>query len=157
MLPIQTPITGREVKTETSSPYNALVDFYHAFNSRDIEAMARNWASTSGVSMDNPVGGIKRGWNEVREVYESIFSGPADVQVEFYDYTLHQTQEIFYAVGRERGIVRIGGKDIPLAIRTSRTYQFIEEQWRQVHHHGSIDDPVLLKAYQQAVRAIERN
>ena len=52
--------------------------------------------------MDNPLGGIKRGWDEIKAVYELIFSGPAQVSVEFYDYTLHQSQDMFYAVGRER-------------------------------------------------------
>ena len=38
------------------------------------------------IVMDNPLGGIKRGWHEVRSVYERLFSGPARVLVEFHDY-----------------------------------------------------------------------
>ncbi len=40
--------------------------------------------------MANPLGGVHRGWPAIREVYERIFTGPAQVYVEFYDYTLHQ-------------------------------------------------------------------
>ena len=55
------------------------------------------------------------------------------------------------AIGRERGELTIGNNRLELAIRTSRVYQRIESQWRQVHHHGSIDEPELLRAYQAAV------
>jgi hypothetical protein len=76
--------------------------------------------------------------------------------VEFYDYTLHQTPELFYAVGRERGEFRRGDRVIQLAIRTSRIFRLLAGQWRQVHHHGSFDDPELLAQYQQAVQAGRR-
>ena len=59
---------------------------------------------------------------------------------------------MFYAVGRERGEFRIGETVVNLVIRTSRIFRLIDGQWRQVHHHGSIDVPELLARYQQAVR-----
>jgi phage gp16-like protein len=43
---------------------------------------------------------------------------------------------------------------VPLSIRTSRVFAFQPNHgWRQMHHHGSIDDPAALAAYQDAVRA----
>jgi ketosteroid isomerase-like protein len=146
------PITGGEERQGMSGPMRALTDFYSAFNGRDMEKMSANWVQTDEVSMDNPVGGIRRGWEEVRAVYERIFSGPASVHVEFHDYTMHIAGEIFYAVGRERGEFRSGGTIVPLAIRTSRIYRLVDGRWRQVHHHGSIDDPELLLRYQSAVK-----
>ena len=148
----QTPITGKESKQTLTSQVKTLSDFYDAFNNRDLEKMANNWAQTDGISMDNPVGGIKRGWEEIKTVYERIFNGKAKVYVEFYDYTIHQNGEVFYAVGRERGEFRIGETVVNLAIRTSRIFQLSDGQWRQVHHHGSIEDPELLARYQRAVR-----
>lgn len=146
------PITGREDKEKLALPLRALSEFYDAFNNRNLEKMSRNWAQCDEVVMDNPVGGIKRGWKEIRAVYERIFAGPTRVNVEFYDYTLHETGEIFYAIGRERGELRAGETAINLAIRTTRIYRSIDGQWRQVHHHGSFDDPELLARYQEAVR-----
>ncbi len=145
-------ITGYEEATNLPPAQQALVNFYRAFNTKDMEAMAWNWAQTTDISMDNPVGGIKRGWTAIQEVYAHIFNGPAKVSVEFHDYTLQETPEMFFVVGRERGTFRIGSEVIELAIRTSRIYQWIEGRWQQVHHHGSIDDPVLLAQYQSAVR-----
>lgn len=152
MATIAEPITGREPDEALTEPVRALTQFYRAFNTRDLVLMGENWANSDDVAMDNPLGGIKRGWPEIRAVYERIFRGPARVEVEFYDYTLHLVGDIFYAVGRERGILEARGTKLALAIRTSRIYRRIDEVWRQVHHHGSIDDPRLLDAYQKTVR-----
>lgn len=148
----QEPITGHETLTDARDPHSALSQFYHAFNTRDIELMELNWDSSDEVAMDNPLGGIKRGWPEIRAVYQRIFSSEARVQVEFYDYTLQSYGDVFIAVGRERGKLFRDGSTLELAIRTSRIFRWTDSRWRQVHHHGSIDDPQLLARYQQAVR-----
>ncbi len=152
MKPIQTAITGAENQGDLTLPIHALTQFYYAFNNRDIKTMALNWDNSEDIAMDNPLGGIKRGWGEVKGVYERIFNGSARVYVEFYDYTIHAAKEIFYVVGRERGNLQIGDTKIDLAIRTSRIFRLANAKWRQVHHHGSIDNPELLRRYQDAVR-----
>jgi ketosteroid isomerase-like protein len=148
----RTPITGREELGKLNEPIQALAQFYRAFNNRDLGLMAENWDDSENVAMDNPLGGIKRSWAEIRSVYERIFTGAARVQVEFYDYTLHVIDDVFYAVGRERGTFARGSKKLDLSIRTTRIFRRAGGHWRQVHHHGSIDDPSLLGAYQEAVR-----
>src|SRR5918996_430961 len=151
MEPIQTAITGKEDEAKASAPIQALVQFYRALNHGDIDMMADNWAQTDDIAMDNPLGGIRRGWSEIRPVYEKIFNGPAEVKIEFYDYTIHESGDMFYAVGRERGHLRLGDSHLDLAIRTSRVFRKMNGRWRQVHHHGSIDDPELLELYQMAL------
>ncbi len=146
-----TPITGSETINKDVKPYSALVEFYRAFNEQNLELMTSNWDNTDESSMSNPLGGVCRGWDEIQEVYSRIFHGPAEVYVEFYDYSIHHTGVMFCAVGRERGRLRINGKEIKLAIRTSRFYRMECGRWRQVHHHGSIDDPALLAEYQSTV------
>lgn len=151
MEPIQAPITGGEGQGELKSPFEALVQFYHAFNHQDMPEMEDNWLQTDEIAMDNPLGGIKRGWSEIRPVYGRIFDGPASVYVEYYDYTIHETPEMFYAVGRERGYFRLGDNEVKLAIRTSRIFRRVGNRWKQVHHHGSIESPELLAQYRSAV------
>lgn len=151
MQPVPVPITGQEDQGDLSLPYHALVQFYYAFNNRDVNIMSRNWDQSDEIAMDNPLGGIKRGWNEIKAVYERIFSGPAKVYVEFYDYTIHVVNEVFYAVGRERGQLECGDMKVELAIRTTRIFGKVSGSWKQVHHHGSIENPELLARYQAAV------
>jgi hypothetical protein len=128
MITEQKPITGREDAGNLSLPMRALVGFYAAFNQRDLLAMERNWAQSDEAVMDKPLGGIKRGWSAIRDVYERIFNSPAEVRVEFFDYSLHESDDVFYAVGRERGNFRVSGTNIPLAIRTTRIFKRIDGQ-----------------------------
>lgn len=148
----QVPVTGREEKQQLTPQMRALSDFYHALNGRDIELMSRNWSQTDEVVMDNPVGGSRCGWEEIKTVYERIFNSSGQYWFEFYDYSYHEAEDIFYVVGRERGQFRAGEEVLNMAIRTSRVFRRIDGVWRQVHHHGSIDDPDLLSRYQKAVR-----
>ena len=147
-------ITGREQRSELAPPLQALSAFYAAFNQRDLAALEANWANTNTVVMANPVGGIRVGWPEIKHVYERIFQSPASVYVEFHDYVILESPTQVLVTGRERGSFRNASTTVELAIRTSRGFSLIDGSWRQVHHHGSIDDPSLLAAYQTAIRAI---
>jgi ketosteroid isomerase-like protein len=149
MNPVQTPITGME-SAEAGTPFGALTQFYRAFNSGDLVLMRQNWHQDECV-LDNPLGGIRRGWAEIEPLYACLFNGPARVHVEFFDYTLHYGGNLFCATGRERGTFQKGQTRIDLAIRTSRIYRRENGTWRQIHHHGSIDEPELLQRYQAAV------
>jgi uncharacterized protein (DUF1330 family)/ketosteroid isomerase-like protein len=151
--PVQAPVTGSEAAPPTT-PLGALAEFYRAFNGRDLALMEQNWDPSPEAVMDNPLGGILRGWPAIREVYQRLFSGGARVTVEFFDYTLHGADDVFWAIGRERGMLQQAGRpDLPLLIRTSRLFRRGGDgRWRQAHHHGSIDDPKLLAEYQARVR-----
>lgn len=145
-------ITGEaEHSLISNNPVAALTQFYHAFNNTDLELMAKNWYQGEEISMSNPLGGLKRGWQSIKPVYVGIFQGKAKVYVEFHDYSIVSTEDMFCAIGRERGYFKLADKKIALAIRTSRTFQRFGDTWQQVHHHGSIDNPELLAEYQQAV------
>lgn len=148
---VEKPITGKESQQKADHPLGALIDFYQAFNTGDMGLMESNWLQTPEASMSNPLGGIKRGWSEIRRVYQNIFKGPAKVYVEFYDYSIYDSGAFFQAVGRERGTLDIGKTTINLHIRTSRSYVRQDGRYHQVHHHGSMDDPALLARYQSAV------
>lgn len=150
--PIPAEITGAE-HASADDPLAALIAFYRAFNAGDLRLMEQNWDNGPDASMDNPLGGIKRGWPEIRAVYERIFNGTARVRVAFHDYTLHRLGDVFLAVGRERGRLERPGLALDLAIRTSRVFRRADDgSWRQFHHHGSFENPELLAAYQDAVR-----
>jgi len=152
MLITEKAITGSEnTDAKASDPMAALIEFYRAFNNGDLELMSKNWEKNDEVSMSNPLGGVKRGWDTIKEVYSNIFSGSAKVYVEYYDYSIHHSGAMFCAVGRERGFFQLGEQKIDLAIRTSRTYRMGCGRWHQIHHHGSIDNPELLAVYQEAV------
>jgi ketosteroid isomerase-like protein len=128
----------------------AINRFYAAFNGRDLVAMGKVWAE-DGV-LYNALGGVAHGWQEMAAIYRRIFAGAVTVQVAFFDYTFGEAGDVAWAVGRERGTACHGADAIDLDIRTSRVFRRIGGRWRQAHHHGSIDDPKRLAAYQRLVR-----
>lgn len=133
----------------------ALVEsFYYAFNQRDMAVFAQVWADDALVQLNNPLGGILRGYQPIAELYRRIFTGPASVWVELVDIVEFQTPDMVVFAGRESGEFSRGEKTLALSIRTSRVVQWFGSEigWRQSHHHGSIDDPQLLGEYQRAVR-----
>jgi ketosteroid isomerase-like protein len=148
---IQEPVTGRERIADPAQPQFALAQFYRALNARDLTLMEQNWDSSPEAAMDNPLGGIRRGWLEIRQTYESLFAAPWIYSFEFWDYSLHRTADLFWVVGRERGRLSKDGESLDLAIRTTRLFRW-SGRWHQVHHHGSIDDPQMLARYLAAVR-----
>lgn len=145
-------VNGAYASNDATSPLGALENFYEAFNQRDANTASHAWLNTERVAMYNPIGGIKRGWEQIKDTYSRIMQGNIHVYVEFYDYTLQQHDTLFYVFGRERGYAKCAGQQIELAIRTSRVFEWHTEQWRQVHHHGSIDNPTLLDAYQTLLK-----
>jgi ketosteroid isomerase-like protein len=151
MMPEQRPITGAEYRGSAATPTEALARFYAAFNAASLDALASSWEQSDDIAMDNPVGGIVRGWAAVRQVYAKLVQGPAKITVEFYDYTLHEVGDLCYAVGRERGTLSVGARQLALAIRTTRVFRRHGAVWRQVHHHGSMDHPAMLEEYQRLI------
>jgi len=133
----------------------AMESFYYAFNNRSMDVFDAVWADSEHISLDNPVGGIMYGFHDIRELYRQIFEGPARVWVEFYDIVEYLGEETVVFAGRERGEFSQGNETTPIAIRTSRVFQYFGPNvgWRQVHHHGSIDDADELKNYQRAVQS----
>src|ERR1700730_11539207 len=151
--PTQNPITGNEDLGDLSQPQQALAQFYRAFNGRDLKMIDENFAHSDEVAIDNPLGGIRRGADEPHKMYEGVFKSPADVHVEFWDYTIHRAGDVFWAVGREHGTYRDGQTVKNLNVRTTRIFQLINGRWRQMHHHGSIEDAKVLGDYQDVVRS----
>jgi ketosteroid isomerase-like protein len=148
--PIREVIDGNEA-SDADEPIAALQRFYHALNGRDLVSMEAVWEVGEDVSMDNPLGGIRRGWPSIRKGYEILFAAKGAFHFAFHDYTLHVIGEVFLAVGRERGRVETETQALDLAIRTTRFFKHRGDGWRQFHHHGSIEDPAMLAAYLKAV------
>lgn len=131
----------------------ALETFYYAFNNRSLDVLNAVWLDEPLVQLNNPIGGILRGADAIRSLYERVFTGPARVWVEFGDIVQFRLGDAIVFAGRERGEFVLGATVVPLAIRTSRVFALSSGiGWRQVHHHGSIDDPEMLRSYQLAVR-----
>ena len=144
-------ITGAEARAGDGGPLDALIDFYRLFNARDLDGLAAIWVDGDAPSMDNPIGGIRRGWPAIREVYSKLFNGPATVQVAFHDFTSQGGSDWHLFVGREKGTCRTPTVSLDLRFRTTRWFIKANGVWRQLHHHGSVEEPALLADYQRVI------
>jgi SnoaL-like domain len=126
----------------------ALETFYYALNAADLDVLTAVWSADELAQLNNPVGGILRSGRRIADLYRRIFASAMAVDAVTYDFGA----AVVFA-GRELGSYRaVDGARVPLAIRTSRVFgwQAGAGRWEQLHHHGSIDDPVQLAAYQAA-------
>jgi len=151
MTTLPTRIMGFEPLRGDGSALDALIEFYRAFNTRDLPGLAANWADGEAPSMDNPIGEIRRGWPAIAATYGKLFDGPASVRVSFHDFTSQGGNDWHLFVGREQGVCKTPESAIDLRIRTTRWFVRIDGVWRQLHHHGSIEEPTMLAAYQRMI------
>src|SRR5262249_105326 len=132
---VEQSITGDEDLGDLSQPVQALSRFYRAFNRRDLDMMEQSWDNSDQAVMVTPYGGIKRGWREIRPSYERLFSSPARVRVELYDYSLQIFGSLFYVVGWEHAHYSGAGTDLELRVRVTRIFHRAEGGgWREIHH-----------------------
>ena len=131
-----------------------LETFYYSFNNKDIDTFKKVWYNNDLIQLNNPLGGIVRGIHPIVEVYDKIFNGQAKVWVKFTDILYYATEEMVVFAGTEIGEFSTHNETIPLKIRTSRIFGYLdnEKSWFQLHHHGSIDNSELLNKYQNAVK-----
>lgn len=139
-------ITGDE-DIDLHQPEGALNEYYRAFNSHDLRLMQQNWEQSEEASLYHPLGGVRRSWEEIRELYEQIFSGPAGVMVQFQEFAIQRYNNTFLCTGVERGILRTQAAALEFRIRTTRLYNWRAGHWLQIHYHGSIEEPEQLTQY----------
>ncbi len=144
-------IEGDEPLLGDGGALDALIGFYRAFNTGGLAGLARNWSQGDDPSMNNPIGGIQRGWEAIAQGYRRLFEGPATVRVEFFDVTSQGGPDHHLFVGRERGTCVSPSGTLDLRIPTSRLIVVIGGERRQRHHLGSIEEPALLGAYQTVI------
>ena len=126
---------------------SALETFYYSFLT-----INKIWVPHDLIQLNNPLGGIIREIDNISNLYYKIFTSEANVWVEFYDIISYRFNECVVFAGREKGLFSSDENIIELNLRTTRFFAYINGSWGQVHHHGSIDDPELLKKYQAAIK-----
>lgn len=130
----------------------AIETFYYALNNQDAATLEAVWADDPSVLVYNPLGGIVRGRAAIGDLYRKVFASGRGVRVSFGDVVEYVGADHVVFAGRETGsYTAVDGSQVPLHIRTSRYFRRDGMWWRQYHHHGSIDDPDALVAYQLAV------
>lgn len=132
-------ITGKEAGL-LSPEIKVLSEYYHALNNGDIQLMKHNWSKEKSAAFTSPLGGIVRTHETIISAHNELFESPIDIDVEYYDVQIALMDNGFQAVGRERGVMRIGNETVSVGFRTSRLFIKEDGEYKQLHHHGSFED-----------------
>ncbi|WP_057744280.1 nuclear transport factor 2 family protein [Liquorilactobacillus capillatus] len=140
----------QEELTELELPIN---NFYHAFNTKNFKLMKKVWANEEYISMENPAGGMRFGWNDLENVYLKVLKNTSNIQAGFFNYRLYRNQNTFWSVGYEKVILNLDSEKRVLFIRVTRIFELYDNLWKLVHLHGSFEDPIDLAFYQKVTKS----
>lgn len=118
-----------------TSPQDAALAFYQAFESRDIDAMMAAWADDEDIVCVHPGGARHVGYDAVRAAWEQLFRGDRRLAFRLDEIVVMETvglamqsaiEHVHTADGRERGMAVV-----------TNVFMRTPAGWRMVCHHAS--------------------
>lgn len=118
-----------------TSPQDAAVAFYQAFEARDLDAMMAAWADDEEIICVHPGGPRMVGYDAVRTAWEQLFSGDAKLTFRLDEIVIIETvglamQSAIEHVSTSAGTARGTAVATNIFMRTP-------SGWRVVCHHAS--------------------
>lgn len=127
-----------KVRTPTifTTPQDAALAFYQAFEARDIEAMMATWAEDEELICVHPGGPRLVGYDAVRSGWEQLFSGETKLSFRLEEIVVIETVGLAVQSAIEQ--VTVGDDPHPrgAAIATN-IFMRTPSGWRMVAHHSS--------------------
>lgn len=118
-----------------TSPQDASVAFYQAFEAQDIDAMMATWADDEEIVCVHPGGARLVGYEAVRTAWEQLFAGDARLVFRLEQVVVMETvglalqsaiEQVYAADGTARG-----------AAAATNVFLRTPSGWRVVCHHAS--------------------
>ena len=122
--------------TILTSPQDAALAFYHAFEAKDVEAMMATWAEDEDIVCVHPGGPRLVGYEAVRAGWEQLFGGETKLAFRLDEIVVIETVGLAMQSAIEH--VTVGNDPQPrgAAIATN-IYLRTPSGWRIVVHHSS--------------------
>ena len=118
-----------------TSPQDAALAFYQAFEARDLDAMMAAWADDEDIVCVHPGGSRMVGYDAVRSGWEQLFAGDAKLSFRLDEIVVLETvglamQSVIEHVATADGTARGVAVATNVFLRTP-------SGWRMVCHHAS--------------------
>jgi ketosteroid isomerase-like protein len=123
-----------------TSPQDAAVAFYQAFEARDIDAMMGAWADDEEIVCVHPGGPRLVGYDAVREAWERIFA--ADTRLTFRLEELVLIETVGLAMQSAVEQVTMGDGTARGSAIATNIFMRTPSGWRIVCHHASEAPPM---------------
>jgi ketosteroid isomerase-like protein len=122
--------------TILTSPHDAGLAFYQAFESRDIDAMMAAWAEDEDIVCIHPGGPRLVGYEAVRAGWEQLFAADTKLSFKLADIVVIETVGLALQSAIEEVTVGDDPKPRGTAIATN-VFLRTPSGWRLVVHHAS--------------------
>ncbi|HTP46397.1 MAG TPA: nuclear transport factor 2 family protein [Casimicrobiaceae bacterium] len=122
--------------TILTSPQDAALAFYQAFESRDIDAMMAAWAEDEDIVCIHPGGSRLVGYEAVRAGWEQLFAADTKLSFKLADIVVIDTVGLALQSAIEHVTVGDDPKPRGTAIATN-VFLRTPSGWRLVVHHAS--------------------
>lgn len=111
--------------------------FYRAFESGNLDEMARVWSCSEQDRCIHPGWPILEGWDAVRSSWEGIFRGTKGIRVQLEQVRVQIVGEVACVTCVERFSGVAGAMPVDTSIAATNLYRHEGERWVLVLHHGS--------------------
>jgi ketosteroid isomerase-like protein len=119
-----------------TTPADAALAFYQAFEAKDLDAMMATWAEDEEIVCVHPGGTRLVGYEAVRAGWEQLFAG--DVRLTFRVDEIVTIETVGLALQSAVETVSVGGESTPRgAAICSNVFLRTPSGWRMVMHHAS--------------------
>jgi ketosteroid isomerase-like protein len=119
-----------------TSPQDAAVAFYQAFEARDVDAMMATWAEDEDIVCVHPGGPRLVGYDAVRAGWEQLFSGDTRLAFRLDEIVMLETVGMALQSAIEHVTVGDDPKPRGAAIATN-VFLRTPSGWRLAVHHAS--------------------
>ena len=123
-----------------TSPQDAALAFYQAFEAKDIEAMMATWADDEEIVCVHPGGPRLVGYDAVRASWERIFAAEGRIAFRLTEAVVIETVGLAMQSALEE--IHAGEGAAQVAAIATNVLMRTPSGWRMVCHHGSASPPV---------------
>ncbi len=123
-----------------TSPQDAALAFYQAFEARDLEAMMATWADDEEIICVHPGGARIVGYDAVRASWEQIFGSETKLTFRLDDTVTIET--VGLAVQSAIEHITATGKTVSGDAVATNVFMRTPSGWRIVCHHASTSPPL---------------
>ena len=111
--------------------------FYDAFEALDLDAMEAVWETGPRAACVHPGGPWLRGWDEVRESWETIFANTGYIEFEIAEARVELADPVAWVSCTERITTSAGGSASAAEVAATNVFVVDATGWHLVVHHGS--------------------
>ena len=119
-----------------TTPSDAALAFYQAFEARDVDAMMATWADDEEIVCVHPGGTRLVGYDAVRAGWEQLFAGDARLKFRLDQIVVIDTVGLALQNAIEH-VAAAGGGDPRGAAFATNVFLRTPSGWRMVLHHSS--------------------